>query len=73
MEVNSNILRYIIACVHEFAQKHVLTPKEAFNYLDRFKGLAFIIEYYETEHLLSLDDAIDDLTHVCYNNGGRIK
>lgn len=73
MKVNSNIIRYIIACVHEFAKKHLLTPREAFNYLDRFKGLAFITEYYETEHQLSLDEAIDDLTHICHNNGGGIK
>lgn len=73
MEVNSNIIRYVIACIHEFAKKHLLTPKEAFNYLDRFKGLAFITEYYETEHLLSLDEAVDDLTHICLNNGGGIQ
>lgn len=73
MEVNNNIIRYIVACVSEFAKKYLLTPKEAFNYLDRFKGLAFITEYYETEHLLSLDDAVNDLTQVCYNNGGGLK
>lgn len=73
MEVNSNIIRYTIACIHEFAEKHLLTTKEAFNYLDRFKGLEFIAEFYETEHQLSLDEAIDDLTHICHNNGGGIK
>lgn len=73
MESNSNMARYIIACVDEFAKKYLLTPKEAFNYLDRFKGLAFITEYYETEHLLSLDEAVDDLAHICSNNGGGIK
>lgn len=73
MATDNNIIRYIIACVNEFAKKYLLTPKDAFNYLDRFKGLAFIIEFYETEHQLSLDEAIDDLTHICSNNGGGIK
>lgn len=73
MKVNTNIIRYTIACIHEFAKKHSLSPKEAFNYLDRFKGLAFITEHYEAEHLLSLDEAVDDLTYICNNNGGGIK
>ena len=29
--------------------------------------------HYEAEHLLSLDDAIQDLTQVCLNNGGGIQ
>lgn len=73
MVVNNNIIRYTIACIHEFAKKHLLTPREAFNYLDRFKGLAFITEHYDVEHLLSLDEAIDDLTNVCHNNGGGLR
>lgn len=73
MEFNNNIIRYIIACVHEFAKKHLLTPREAFNYLDRFKGLAFLTEHYEAEHLLSIEDAVDDLTLLCSKNGGGIR
>ena len=36
-------------------------------------GIDFLTEHYEAEHLLSLDDAIQDLTQVCLNNGGGIQ
>ena len=39
----------------------------------RFNGIDFLTEHYEVEHLLSLDDAIQDLTQVCLNNGGGIQ
>ena len=71
--LTKNIVQYTIACVYEFAKKHLLTPKEAFNYINRFKGLAFLLENYEAEHLLSINDAVDDLTQVCSNNGGGLK
>jgi len=71
--LTKNIVQYTIACVHEFAKKHLLSPKEAFNYINRFKGLAFLLENYEAEHLLSINDAVDDLTQVCSNNGGGLK
>ena len=43
------------------------------RYLIRFNGIDFLTEHYEAEHLLSLDDAIQDLTQVCLNNGGGIQ
>ncbi len=33
-------------------------------------GIEFIKEYYEIEYTLSFDDAVDDLTIICRNNGG---
>ena len=45
---------------------------EASNYLNRYKGLDFLTEHYEAEHLLSLDDCVQDLARVCYNNGGGL-
>lgn len=37
------------------------------------KGIAFLKEHYEIEHTLSMQDAIDDLTHICRRNGGAIQ
>lgn len=69
---NRHIIEYIIICVHEFAKKFSLKPKEAFNYLQRFQGLNYIMEYYDVEHLLSIDEAVEDLTIICHKNGGGI-
>ena len=33
---------FTVACVNEFADKHGLTIKEAFQYLFRYKGIAFL-------------------------------
>ena len=38
---------FTVACVNEFAQRHNLSAQEAFRYLFKFKGIAFIKENYE--------------------------
>ena len=63
------LIEYIIACISEFADYHALSLKESFNYLYRFKGISFLTEHYNIEHTLSIEDAIDDLTLICKNNG----
>lgn len=63
-------INYTVVCVNEFANRYHLSPKEAFMYLDAHKGIEFIKENYDAEHTLSFDDAVDDLTLICRNNGG---
>ena len=64
-------INYTVACVNEFAKKYNITSKRAFFYLYDHKGIEFIKDHYDIEHTLSLDDAVDDLTMVCRNNGGE--
>ena len=66
-------IHYYVMCVSAFAETKELSQKDAYNYLEKYKGLEFLMEHYEAEHLLSLDDAVDDLTTVCKNNGGEIE
>lgn len=65
-------VNYVIVCVNEFARRKGLSVQEAFHYLHRHKGIAFLDECYDAEHTLSLDDAIEDMTIVCRNNGGQV-
>jgi len=60
-------------CISAFARSKELNQKDAYNYLDEYKGIDFLDECYEAEHCLSLDDAVDDLTTVCKNNGGSVR
>jgi len=60
-------------CVSSFAESKNLSQKDAYNYLEKYKGIDFLEECYDAEHLLSLDDAVEDLTIVCKNNGGGIE
>ena len=63
-------LAYIIAVVNEFAARFSLNSQQAYRYLDRFKGIGFVDEFYNVEHTLPFDDVVDDLTVVCRKNGG---
>ncbi len=65
-------LNYTIACIHEFARKKQMTKQEAFQYLDRHKGISFLSDHYEIEHTLSMEEAMSDLEMICRNNGGTL-
>lgn len=67
-----NIINYMVVCINEFASRFNITSKEAFQYLDEYKGIRFLKENYEIEHTLSIDDAIDDMVIVCKRNGGYL-
>lgn len=63
---------YINACIRAFAKRFSLPVKSAFRYLDRFYGIEFLDKFYETEHLQSVEDAVDDLIIFCQKKGGRL-
>ena len=71
--IDKNMVAYIIATINEFAKAHNISIREANNYLIRFKGIDFLTEHYNAEHLLSFDDSVEDLTQICLNNGGGIR
>lgn len=64
---------YINACIRGFAKRFKLSVKTAFEYLHYYKGIDFLVEFYEIEHLQSIDDAVDDLIVCCGNNGGTLR
>jgi hypothetical protein len=66
-------LYYFVMCVSAFAQAKNISQKDAYNYLEEYKGIDFLEECYDAEHCLSLNDAVDDLTVICKNNGGNIE
>jgi len=70
---NRNRIYYYVLCVGAFAKAKSIPHTDAFNYLNEYKGIDFLIDCYEAEHTLSLDDAVNDLTLVCKNNGGSIQ
>ena len=63
---------FTVACVNEFANKYDLSIKEAFQYLFRYKGIAFIKENYDIEHTLDFETIIEALGILCKNNGGTL-
>lgn len=65
-------INYAVACVNEFAHRHNLKIKEAFQFLFQYKAIEFLKENYEIEHTLSMEDALDDMLLVCKRNGGML-
>lgn len=63
---------YLTASIQAFAQRFSMTRQAAFRYLHEHKGLAFLIEFFDVEHLQSMDETIDDLLIVCKKNGGTL-
>ena len=68
-----NRIAYYIACIGAFAERFSLSNAFAYNYLSKYNGLDFIIDCYESEHTLSIDDAVEDMHVICKRNGGELK
>lgn len=56
---------FINACIRAFAKRVGLPVKNVFQYLDRFKGVEFLVNFYPTLHLQSVEDTVDDLIVMC--------
>lgn len=65
-------IEYIVACVGAFAQQHKLSNSQAYAYLCRFTGIDFLLDCYEAEHILSIDNAVSNLQAICRREGGKI-
>ena len=59
-----------VACIHEFARRKEISQRDAFLFLQQYRGISFLNEFYDVEHTLSMNDAMDDLESVCRKNGG---
>lgn len=67
-----NIIDYVVCCVGAFASKYSLSNVQAYSYLKRYSGIDFLIDHYEAEHTLSIENAVDDLRLICKKEGGMI-
>lgn len=67
-----NRIEWLVACVGGFAAVHRLSPRDAFDYLARHRGMEFLVRHYEAEHTLSFADTLDDLAAVCRKHGGDL-
>ena len=47
---------FLTACIRAFGRRFDMTRQAAFRYLHEHKGLAFLIEFYDVEHLQSMDE-----------------
>ncbi len=69
----TNIINYLVVCINDFADRFNMNTSEAYRFLAQYGGIDFLIEHYEVEHTLSIDDAIEDLEIICRKNGGLLR
>ena len=69
----SNIINYIVICISDFAERFSMDTKSAYRFLLQYGGINFLLEHYEIEHILSIDEVIDDLEMICMRNGGVLQ
>ena len=68
-----NIIEYLVCCIGAFAEHYDLSNQQAYKYLESYKGIQFLINFYDVEHTQSIEDAVEDLTLICQRNGGAIR
>ena len=66
----TNIINYLVICISDFAECFAMDEAAAYRFLAKFGGIEFLMQHYEIEHTLSLDDMIEDLEAVCRQKGG---
>ena len=65
-------INYIVALITEFAVTHQISTQQAYRYLQKYKGLDFVDEFYDVEHTFSFENTVEDLTAYCKRMGGTL-
>jgi hypothetical protein len=65
-------LEWTIIFVLEFGKRFGLTVKQAFNYLNRYKGIDFVDRHYDYVHTQSFSSMVDDIAEYCHRKGGAL-
>ena len=68
-----NIINYLVICINDFARRFSIDATAVYRFLAQFGGIEFLVQHYEVEHTLSLDEALDDLEIICRQNGGMLQ
>ena len=65
-------IEYTIMLVKLFAAQYQLTPVQAYRYISRFDGMAFIERNYGIMHTLSFQDMVQSVSDYCKRQGGLL-
>ena len=65
-------LEWTLIFVNEFGKRFGLSLKQAFNYLSRYQGIAFVDSHYDYVHTQSFSSMVNDMAEYCHKNGGAL-
>ena len=71
-DYNPGLMAFLMSATYNFSLQKSIPLNRAFQYLQTFKGLEFLQQYYDIEQTLGNDEIMNDLTRVCANNGGLL-
>lgn len=63
---------FINACIRSMGHRFNLPTKNTYLYLKHFQGIDFLLKFYNTLHLQSIEDTVDDLVIICQKQGGAL-
>lgn len=63
---------WTVIFILEFGERHGLTLKQSFNYLQRYNGIDFVDRHYSYLHTQSFKSVVDDMTEYCHKMGSNI-
>ena len=67
-----NRIGYTVMLIRDFGEAHHLTPRQAHDYLRRYKAMDYMQEYYDVEHTLSPTDTVNTLGCINRQHGGKL-
>ena len=56
---------YINLIIRTFATRFDMSRQMAYQYLQKYQGITFLIEFYDVEHLQDMEETVDDLVFWC--------
>ena len=65
-------LEWTLIFATEFGKRFGLSLKQAFNYLSRYQGIAFVDSHYDYVHTQSFASMVNDMAEYCHKNGGAL-
>ncbi len=65
----SQIHRYILHMVFEYAERHKIRPLDAWKKFEQNGVLWFLTEHYDIQHTLSMDQTIENIDSFISMNG----
>lgn len=71
-QTEKQLIDYVVVCISEFASRYGMPVKDAYMYLTKYNGIKFLKDFYDVEHTLSFDEAMEDLNAICRKNGGMV-
>ena len=67
-----NQVDYAVYCVNEFARAHQLPYAQAFAYLDKYKAIDYIVDFYMENTQTPMSLMLEDMAECCRTRGGTL-